>query len=201
VTGYVGRDDDKQQVAAQLANLSNAGRVNSALTVMDWPLCEMLGILHTQTAWRQSDPGVPQIEAGGELGTYFTNDRLKPTITATSLYDGYLYIDYVDGADDAVVHLSPNDIRPDDLVPKGSKVKIGTLRAEDYVIGPPYGTSLIVAISSPVRLFAGPRPKQEKETGAKEYLAELRRQLQRVAADGYQNSLVSSYSVLTLVQR
>jgi hypothetical protein len=200
VTGYVASPADKDQVTAKLGSLPDAGSINNQLEVMKWPLCEMRGILETQTASRPTDPGVPQIEPGGELGTYFTNDYLKPTVTATDLYDGYLYIDYVD-PDGSIAHLSPNQARPAVVIPKGSAVKIGTLSQEKYQIKEPYGTGLLVAISTPVQLFESLRPIQEQGDDAKQYLVELRRKLQRVAEDGYQNSLVGRYWVLTLVER
>ena len=198
VTGYVASDADKQQAAAQLAKLSSAGRVTNQLAVMEWPLCEALGILHAETHSRPNDPGVPQIDPGGAVGTYFENDHLKPAVTATSLYDGYLYIDYVDGAGKFVAHLLPSGFRPDNALHAGTRVEIGTLPGEVYRIQKPFGTSLIIAISSPAPLFQQPRLKFEEGDDAKNYFVELRRQLQRVAADGNQNSLLGSYSVLTL---
>jgi serine/threonine-protein kinase len=200
VTGYVASPADKEQVTAKLGSLADAGSIKNQLDVMKWPLCEMRGILEAQTASRPTDPGVPHIEPGGELGTYFTNDYLKPIVTTTSLYDGYLYIDYVD-PDGSIAHLSPNEARPAVVIPRGTAVKIGTLSQEKYQIKEPYGTGLLVAISTPKQLFAALRPIQEQGDGTKQYLAELRRQLQSVAEEGYQNSLVSSYSVLTLVER
>jgi hypothetical protein len=198
VTGYLKSEADKQQVTAQLRNLANVGSVNDQLAVMEWPLCEALGILHAQTHSRPNDPGVPQIDPGGAVGTYFANDSLKPAVTATSLYDGYLYIDYVDGAGKFVAHLLPSSFRTDNAVHAGTRVEIGTLPGEVYRIQKPFGTSLIIAISSPAPLFERPRLKFEEGEDAKTYLAELRRQLQRVTADGNQNSLLGSYSVLTL---
>jgi hypothetical protein len=132
------------------------------------------------------------------VGTYFANDHLKPAITATSLYDGYLYVDYIDGAGKFVAHLLPSSFRPSNAVHAGTRVQIGSLPDEIYNIQGPFGTSLIIAISTPAPLFEQPRLKFEEGNDAKAYLAELRRQLQSVAADGNQNSLLGSYSVLTL---
>jgi hypothetical protein len=56
-----------------------------------------------------------------------------------------------------------------------------------------------VAVSTPEPLFSAPRPRVEAD--AKKYLADLRRELQRLAASGYQNSLLGSYSVLQLRER
>ena len=165
------------------------------------PLCEALGILHDGTHSRPTDPGVPQIDPGGALGTYFLEQpeqAARIRVTATSLYDGYLYIDDLDGNDGSVIHLSPNELRPDATVTAGKQVDIGADRKFEYypIRGNP-GIGLVIAISTPVPLFNGLRPRQELQANA--YLAELRRQLQHLSsADGYQNSVLASYAVLTI---
>jgi eukaryotic-like serine/threonine-protein kinase len=199
LTGYVASEADKQQAAAQMRNLPNVGSVNNQLAVMGPPLCEALGILHDETHSRLTDPGVPRIDPGGALGTYFLGDAARIRVNATSLYDGYLYIDYLDGNDKSVIHLSPNELRPSAAVAAGKQVDIGADRSIEYypIQGKP-GIGLVIAISTPVPLFNGLRPRQELESDTKAYLAELRRQLQRLSADGYQNSLLASYTVLTI---
>ena len=201
VTGYVASAADKDQVAAQLAKLSDVGRVDNQLAVMEWPLCEMLGVLHDQTSSRPNDPGVPLIDPGGAVGTYFVGDLLKPVVTAQFPDDGYLYVDYVDGSADLVQHLVPSKFRPDNAVHPGSRFEIGSVPREIYTLTKPVGTNLIVAIWTPVPLFTTPRPDGEEGDNARKYLADLRHGLQSLAAKGYQNSLLGSYSILTLRER
>jgi len=201
LTGFVGTEADKQQIAAQLQGLPNVGRVNDLLAVMEWPLCEILGILHDDTSSRPNDPGSPQIDPGGRLGTYFYGDQLNAIITSRFPDEGYLYVDYVDGGQDLVQHLLPSTFRPDNAVHPGTRVAIGSLPNEKYTLGEPAGTELIVAIWTPVPLFSEKRPDGEEKEQARSYLAELRKQLRTLAAGGYENSLIGSYSVLTLNAR
>lgn len=198
--GYVASDPDKEQAAAHLRSLANVANVNNQLVVMRPPLCEMLGILHDGTHSRPSDVGVPQIDPGGALGTYFLEQpeqAARIRVTATSLYDGYLYIDYLDGNDGSVIHLSPNELRRNAAVAAGKQVDIGADRNLEYypIRGDP-GIGLVIAISTPVPLFNDLRPRQELKANV--YLAELRRQLQSLSANGYQNSVLASYAVLTI---
>ena len=203
VTGYVASDADYQQVTARLQALPDAGRVSNQVAVMRSPLCDTLGLIGDATSARPNDPAAPRIDPGGALGTYFAGENLRIGVTATSLYAGYLYVDYVDGAEGYVVHLLPNELRPKNAVAAGAKVDIGAMpqEAHDYVVRPPFGTSLIIAISTPAPLFDGLRPRVEEKGDARKYLVDLRRQLQALAAGGYQNSLLGSYSVLTLRER
>src|SRR5215470_16702988 len=200
VTGYVASDADEQQLIGRLQVLPDVGHINNQVAVMPPPLCDALGIIGDSTSTRLNDPTGPQIDPGGALGTYFNGQSLRIGVTATSLFKGYLYVDYVDGAEGYVVHLFPNDLRRNNAMEAGAKVDIGTLpeEVEGYRVGKPFGRSLIIAVSTPEPLFTTLRPSPEKADAAKRYLAEMRRQLQRVAADGYQNSLLGSYSVLTL---
>jgi len=203
VTGYVASDADYQQVTARLQALPDAGRVSNQMAVMRSPLCDTLGLIGDATSARPNDPAAPRIDPGGALGTYFAGDNLRIGVTATSLYAGYLYVDYVDGAEGYVVHLLPNELRPNNAVAAGAQVDIGAMpqEAHDYVVRPPFGTSLIIAISTPAPLFDGLRPRVEEKADARKYLVDLRRQLQALAAGGYQNSLLGGYSVLTLRER
>jgi hypothetical protein len=199
ITGYVASPSDGQQATAQLQALPDVGRVSNHAAVMQPPLCEVLGILHSQTSSGPNAAGVPQIDPGGALGTYFTGQGLKLGVTATAPYEGgYLYVDYVDGQEGYVVHLYPNEFRPIKAIRAGDRMDIGSLPQEvqDYVVGPPYGTNLIVAISTPVPLFDQVRPRIERGAAAKAYIADLRGQLRRLSTSGYQNSLFGNASVL-----
>ncbi|MGE0119204.1 MAG: serine/threonine-protein kinase [Dongiaceae bacterium] len=201
VRGWTGSEADKTAVASRLAAVPGAGRISDQVAVMRSPLCDALGLLHGEISSRPNDPAAPRIDPGGAAGTYFGGDSLRIGVTATSLYDGHLYVDYIDGQEGYVVHLFPNELRADDALRAGSRIDIGSLpqEAQDYVVRPPFGSSLIVAVSTPEPLFSAPRPRVEAD--AKKYLADLRRELQRLAASGYQNSLLGSYSVLQLRER
>jgi len=203
VGGYIGSDADKAAVEQRLRSLPDIGRIDNRISVMRSPLCDALDLLHGAISSPPNGPTSPTIDAGGAAGTYFEGESLRISVTAPSVYDGYLYIDYVDGQEGYVVHLFPNELRPDNAVRAGSRVDIGLLpkEAEDYVVRPPFGTNLIIAVSTPEPLFTGLRARVEVQDEARNYLAELQRRLQDLAADGNQNSLFGSYSVLQLSER
>jgi hypothetical protein len=196
LTGYVASDADNQQVTGRLQALPDVGRINNLVAVMPPPLCDALDVLKTDTSAQPNGPGTPRVDSGGALGTYFLGQAPRIRVTATAPYDGYLYIDYIDGNDKYVIHLSPNEVHASAAVAAGKQVDIGADRRENYVMNGDPGIGLIIAISTPVPLFPELRPLQELD--AKSYLAELRRQLQSLSAQGYQNGLLASYSVLTI---
>jgi eukaryotic-like serine/threonine-protein kinase len=190
-SGYVGSEADRTSTAEQLRKLPDVGQIDNALVVMKRPLCDALGVVREETAYGAAT--APRIDPGGVGGVYRAGENLKLTVTAMA--DGYLYIDYIDvenepdyipvqpgETDRYVLHLLPNDRwrKTETLVKAGEAVVIGTLPDElaNYVIRPPFGTYLIVAISSPERLFERPRTIEEP---AETYLPALRAQLAAVA--------------------
>jgi eukaryotic-like serine/threonine-protein kinase len=203
VGGYAASEQDKEQVTQRLQGLPSVGQVDNQIAVMRPPLCNALGLLHSEISSPPNSPTAPRIDAGGHAGTYFEGESLRIGVTATSAYDGYLYVDYIDGQEGYVVHLLPNELRPDNAVRAGSRIDIGSLppEADAYIIRPPFGTNLIVAISTPEPLFPVMRKHVEQGEEAQIYLADLRRQLQSLAAGGNRNSLFGSFSVLQLSER
>jgi len=186
-SGYVASEADRAKAAAALAALPQVGRVDNAIEVKTWPLCEVLDVLHEEVAIGVGGPSAPRIDPGG---AYRVKSTLK--LTVTPLHDGYLYVDYIDAAaeDPAeryVLHLLPSPLRdPNNHVKAGEQVVIGTLPKEKttYVFNPPFGANMVLAILSPQPLIQGQRPLQE-DAGV--YLTALRATLnaavQRVGRD------------------
>jgi serine/threonine protein kinase len=189
-SGYVASEADRTRLFTDLKALPQVGRVDNAVAVMTPPLCEALNVVRAEAAYDVDT--APRIDPGGAGGVYYEGQNLKLTITAKS--EGYLYVDYVDAKNDPsykpadpkepdeyVIHLLPNDRWRNEVrhVRAGEKVVIGTLPDEmkTYVIQPPFGTYVIIAISSPERLFE-PRAIQEP---AADYLPALRDRLRAVA--------------------
>ena len=193
-SGYVGAESDSQKALAGIAAVPGIGNVTNGIIVMKPPLCDALGLLAQQASLGPEQAGAPQVDPGGIGGVYREGDHLKVGVTATSSFDGYLYIDYYDAAERYVVHLLPNELRPDNRVKAGQQVVIGTLPEEikNYTVSPPFGTNMIVAMSSPRPLFAGQHPLLEQ---ADDYLPVLRKALKSMA-DGPGRVLATSTSLV-----
>jgi hypothetical protein len=197
--GYVGSEADRTSAGDQLGKLPDVGRVDNAIVAMPWPLCGALEAVRPQTAFNLGLPVTPGIEPGGDNGVYHEGDHLLIGVTAPA-FDGYLYVDYFDAAEKYVVHLLPNDIRPDNRVRAGQHVVIGTLpsEVEKYKVSPPFGSNLLIAIVSPEPLFAQPRPHVEQQSD--DYLTALRGSLERARQAG-SRGLAASYSNLVFEPR
>jgi len=188
-SGYVGTEADIQRAVAEIAAVPGMGSVTNGIVVMKRPLCDALGVLAAQAALDQ--PAAPRLDPGGAAGVYREGDHLRVGATATAAFDGYLYVDYYDAAERYVVHLLPNELRPDNRVKAGQQVVIGTLPEEmkNYTVSPPFGTNMVVAMSSPRPLFTSRRALLEQ---ADDYLPALRKALQSVADQVGQGKLLAA---------
>ncbi len=201
LTGLVSRDDELTRLTREVSALPHVPRVDNRATVEPWPFCEVERLLSTQTA---GGPTAPQIEASHADRTYHEGDALIVTAINHTRDDSYLYVDFFD-TDGKVVHMLPTALRANNRVAANQRVALGTTSgkaARDervYVIAPPFGTGLVIALSSARPLFAEPRPEQE-DVGA--YLAALAGALVRdPAGAGSAARVTSSHQAITLVAR
>ena len=90
--------------------------------------------------------------------------------------DSYVHVDYY-VLDGAVAHLVPNPRAKANQAPPNYSATVGSLG--DWVISKPFGTELVVLLTTPVPLFDKTRPAVESRA---EYLQLLDKQLGKIAA-------------------
>ena len=117
--------------------------------------------------------------SGASIHTKANNAELKegdPLIVdiTTPDYDSYVYVDYhvLDGH---VAHLVPNKRARENQAPPHYAASIGSLG--NWVVSKPFGTELIVLLTTPAPLFDEIRP--EVETRA-DYLQTVKTQLEKI---------------------
>jgi eukaryotic-like serine/threonine-protein kinase len=204
-SGYVGSETDRAKVAAALAALPQVGRVDNAMEVQPWPLCGVLDVLREQVAIELGGPSAPRIDPGGA----YHEGRDPLNLTVTPLRDGYLYVDYIDAANEDpkqryVLHLLPSPLRdPNNHVKAGEPVVIGSLPKEKeiYRFNPPLGANMVLVVLSPQPLFQKARPQVEDSDSVGVYLADLRTALTGVAKRVGPGQLFVGTSKLTFVTK
>lgn len=190
LSGFVASAADLRALETSVASLQTVEGVESTVAVRPWPFCAALSVLvdfgprgggtGTGTAGGAApDYAPPVIEFADGAGPLAEGRPLIFTVTASPDFDGYLYVDYID-AQGGVIHLLPEPLHPDNIVYSGEPVQIGLDPVEAGIndriwrVTPPLGTRMILALSSPVPLFATFRPVEEE---AEDYLPELRETL------------------------
>ncbi len=196
VTGFVSSDEDFARLVPALSAIPGVKRVDEAVSVRPWPFCAAISVLETQAGLEPGLPGRPAIRPNNPSLVYFKGDPLVIQASATQLYDGNLYVDFID-KQGSVYHLFPNDKRPDNSVFAGQDITVGGgpgghLGDPPLVINPPFGADMIVALSTPRPLFVEARPFDEP---ASAYLQALSEALTKFA--GQPDAPVASYVFIT----
>jgi len=178
LAGNVSSDDDVA-TAANLAKVPGVSSVGNSLSVVAWPLCDVLNLASAGAA-PVDGVTAPQIDSAQADMVFKDGDRIVLKITNASI-DGYLYVDYIDD-DGTVAHMVPNTKHPDNAVRAGQEVTVGAAKGEQtnepaYEVSAPFGKRMILATTSREPLFDGKR--QQVEAGAT-YLSALRNAIAHV---------------------
>lgn len=192
VSGYVANDADLQRLGTKLAEFGRVAEVVNQARVAGWPSCEVLDILHQKAAATGDQSALPAIVPFQHGLSYTADEKLVVEASATTHYDGYLYVDFIQH-DGTVLHMLPGPDRMDNAVKAGERVLLGD-GAQEYTIAPPYGTEMLVVVSSPTPLFDKDRPQVEK---AKEYLGQLKQALDAADQRAGGAKVVSNYTFIT----
>ncbi len=201
LVGTVARGDELPRLHREVSALPQVSRVDSRATVEPWPFCEVAKLLRTQTA---GGPSAPTLEPSHPDRIYHEGEALIVSATVNAKAESYLYVDYFD-TDGRVVHMLPTALRPNNRMAGTARVALGTEpdkaghNERVYIISPPFGTGMVIALSSLRPLFTEPRAEQED---ARSYLAALAGALVRdPVGAGSAARIMSSQQSISLVAR
>ena len=182
VQGYLARSFGQARLKSALAALPGVAQVDLALHEVDDDKCAMLRVLGRYWVAHQMAPGAaegvsirlnPASGADAKAGLK-EGDTLMVDVTTPNA-QSYVTVDYF-VLDGNVVHLLPNSGERENLAPPRYTATIGSLG--NWVIGPPFGTEMLVLLTTPVPLFDGLRPDAE---AGPDYLRALDGQLARIS--------------------
>jgi Domain of unknown function (DUF4384) len=156
--------------------------------------CTALAVLQVDSRFEPGSASAPTLLPGGADGTYRDGERMALAAKASSEFDGYLYVDYFD-SEGNVVHLRPGRYSEGRSLQADAWVDLG---GRDYIVCPPFGTDLVIAISTPLPIFESERPIVE--TGA-DYLRALHARLQEMGRENQGMRPASGYTVIVTSAR
>lgn len=187
ISGYVASDADLQKLGTKLAAFEKVAAIANQARVAGWPSCEVLDILQHKASLPADRAALPAVGPFQHGSAYVADEKLVIEAEATSLYDGYLYVDFIQH-DGTVLHMLPGE-----AVKAGERVLLGN-GPQEFTVAPPFGTEMLVVVSSPVPLFDKDRPQVEK---AKAYLGQLKQALDAAEKKAGPDKVVSNYSFIT----
>lgn len=160
ISGHVANDTDLARLQEQLVPLAGVGTIENKAMVLGRPFCQSLEILQAKAVAGLDPRTLPAVGPHNHGAFYRENESLVVEATATTLFSSYLYIDMVQ-KDGTVVHMRPVALAQKSKVKAGERVLVG-LEGQRFTVAPPFGTDMLVVISSPEPLFDTARPQVEK---------------------------------------
>jgi hypothetical protein len=183
VQGYLSRSFGQARLKNALTALPGVARVDLALHEVDDDKCGLMRVLGRYWVGQHmaaNGAGGASIRLNRGGGKTSNSNDMKEGDTlmvdvSTPNYQTYLAVDYF-VLDGHVVHLLPNASEPENLAPPRHTATIGSL--DNWMIGAPFGTEMLVLLATPVPMFDGLRPGSEP---APDYLRALDSQLARIS--------------------
>ncbi len=190
VNGHVSSAADLDRLSQDLAGFGLGSEVNQA-AVFAWPHCEAVEILQSFTVSGRDLSGAPTIRPFNHGQQYSQGENMVIEATAPTDTAAFVYVDFVQ-RDGTVVHLSPAGGKAASRLDAGTQLIMGQ-GAQRYRVEPPFGTEMVMVVTSPVPLFEEPRPQVEP---AMAYLDALRAALSQAREAGNGAALRSDFSFL-----
>ncbi len=158
VQGYLAHSVGPARLKTMLAALPGVTRVELTVHDVDDATCPLMRVLGRY--WVASRPAGVSLRlnpGSGRGGNLAAGDTLMVDVS-TPDYQSYVSVDYF-VLDGNVVHLLPNAAARENLAPPRYTATIGSLG--NWVIGPPFGTEMLVLVTTSVPLFDSLRPDAE----------------------------------------
>jgi hypothetical protein len=181
VQGYLARSSGKAHLKNTLMALPGVSGVDVAVQEVDEDKCALLRVLGRYWVAHRTAPGAANdasaIKVNRESGRG-TDLKAGATLlfdVTSPPYPSYLVVDYFT-LDGKVLHMLPTLLERETYAPPNYTVTIGNLN--NWMVGAPFGTEMVVLMATPVPLFGGVRDNLESTAG---YLRALDEQLARVA--------------------
>lgn len=179
VRGYLSASLGEQGARNALLALPGVAAVDLQVQAVDADKCPVVSVFAPYwVAHRQAGGGAALRLAGAPASAkaeLTEGDSLMIDVT-TPPRESYISLDYY-SLQGNVTHLLPNPRSPNSRAPPNYTATIGSLG--EWGIAGPFGTELVVLVTTPVAPFDAPRPVSEPSAG---YLADLAKRLEQIRA-------------------
>jgi len=175
VRGYVADRFGIKRLKDELEAVPGVQTLNLDVQPLGDDKCDVIKLIGPYWSGRRDGDALTTIRTRAPGAQLTEGTPLIVDIT-TPPYDTYVYVDYY-MADGKVVHMVPSQRAKANQAPASYHATVGSLG--DWVIAKPFGTELIVLLTTPAPLFDALRPEVESR---QDYLRALERQLGPMAA-------------------
>jgi hypothetical protein len=178
-----------KRLERELLALPGARQVDASLTPVSEDKCGALEVYEPYWRINKARGQSTSIRTRADSGELTEGDPLVVQIT-TPPYESYVNVDYY-ALDGGVVHLVPGPRVQANQAPPNYAATIGDLG--EWIIAEPFGTELVVVLTTPRPLFDELR--EEAEPGA-DYLLALREQLERIRGEAGGDKITADFVLI-----
>ncbi|WP_026355222.1 serine/threonine protein kinase [Massilia niastensis] len=176
VKGFLSKAVGPAGVKDALSALPGVAKVNLDVQQVDPDKCPVISTFAPYWVAHRQAGGSASIRLAGTSGTMLTEgDSLMVDVT-TPASESFIAVDYY-ALDGSVTHLLPNPRARENRAPPNYAATVGSLG--EWGIAGPFGTELVVLVSTPTPMFESLRPVSEPGAA---YLADLAKRLEQIRA-------------------
>jgi hypothetical protein len=197
VQGFLSKKVGAAGLQTTLGAIPGVASVNLDVQMVDPDKCAVMAVYAPYwAAHRRAGGGAAIRLAGAGAGGLVLKegDDLMVDVT-TAGADSFISVDYYT-LDAGVTHLIPNPRSRDNRAPPHYTATIGSMG--EWGIGKPFGTELVVLLTTPVPLFDTLRTVSEP---AAPYLTEVAKQLERISARNGADKIAVDFLQITTKPR
>jgi len=152
--------------------------------------CGVINLLGPYWAANQANKAAVSVKTKPARTELVEGESVILDIT-TPAYDSHVYVDYF-SFDGSVLHMVPSPRVRANQAPPNYAATVGN--PGNWIVAKPFGTDLIVLVTTPVPLFDGMRPEAET---ASEYLQAMEKQLKQIAAKHGRDKVMADFLQIT----
>jgi hypothetical protein len=177
VQGFLSQAVGPARLTEMLSAMPGVSTVNLNVQQVDPDKCAVISTFAPYwVAHRRAGGGAAIHLAGRSANAVLTEgDSLMVDVTTTAA-ESFIAVDYY-ALDSSVVHLLPNPRARDNRAPPNYTATVGSLG--EWGIGKPFGSELVLLVTTPVPLFETLRPVSEPSSA---YLADIAKRLEQIRA-------------------
>jgi hypothetical protein len=180
VSGYLPKSMGPARLRDKLAAMPGVASVGLDVQQLDPDKCAVINAFAPYWIAHRRAGGGARIRLAGPYSApgsvMVEGDPLVVDVTTSAAAESFISVDYY-SLDGNVVHLLPNPKARDNRAPANYTASIGSMG--EWAVGKPFGSELIVLLTTPVPLFDVFRPVTEPSA---DYLAAVAQQLRQVSA-------------------
>ncbi len=185
LSGFAGEQSAIDAIVAKLKNLDGVRSVGAKVQTQPWPLCEAMKTLELTSR----DPKRLSLSLAGQTTTELRENAKLAFDIKLETKGAYLYVDYLQANGEAVTLERAQQV-------VGNKTLRLPPGGKRFVVQPPFGAELLVAIISPTPLLdEGTRYDNDRE-----YLSALRQALLGLSPTQRAQVISSTISIKTLAR-